>query len=196
MNTSASRVQELVATLNMDQLRTVQDLGWKLDISDRAIRAMLRDARRWAPQETIGPIWMAGTVEQGFRVELAAPSGPRSEHESLTAYPDLDYYNRQVSRFWRHPRLWFAGQWHTHPFQDEPMPSPWDIWGTHLDRSCGWFQWNEDHFNGRGHLEVIMAGQMTRAWWVTTKPDRIHLVYEAPIGIATPKGGSRFHVRS
>lgn len=184
----------LMSSLNWNEVTQVPDVGWTVDIATRALRTMLRDARKWAPLETVGPLFMGKAGETLYRVELASPCGPNSEHSQTTSYPNLDYFNRCVRRVWdRHPELWFAGQWHTHPFEDVPQPSPWDIWGANLDRSCGWFSWNEADFNGKGHLEVIMATRMTRAWWITTNPDRIWLVYEVPIGIEAglPKGESQ-----
>lgn len=177
-------IRRLGATLNEEELTQVQNVGWTVPISNRALRVMLRDAHKWAPLETIGPLWQDNRNDGTYPIVLAAPAGPGSEHQPLTCYPNVDYYNRQVLRFWHHPKLWFAGQWHTHPFQDDPMPSPWDIWGTNLDRQEGFFQWDEEQFHGKGHMEVIIGARMTRAWWITTNPDRIRLVLELPAGIA------------
>lgn len=175
---------ELLRTINKGEITQVQSPGWSLAVADRAIRSMLTEARKHAPLETVGPLFMGRAVEQGFMVELAGPAGPNAEHELTTSYPNVDFYNHCVRRVWRrYPQLWLAGQWHTHPFEDAPHPSPWDLWGAKQDREAGWFAWNEEYFNGRGHLEIIVAKRKARGWWITTNPDRVLLVWESDVGI-------------
>ena len=81
-------------------------------------RAIVEDARRWAPLETGGVLlgyWTDG--HSAVVVKDAIHAGPEAVHRDLMFLPDTDYQEREIARRYElsgrvHTYL---GDWHAHP---------------------------------------------------------------------------------
>lgn len=157
------------------------DLKWKFDVSPRAIRAMLRDYRKYAPMECQGSLFAVADGDNR-RIEVAVGPGPHPETPSpISAYPDLKFFHRWRKRL-KGGGFHLCGFWHSHPFQDVPCPSHGDVFGCDWDKDdTGWFRWDKEYMRGEGHFEAIVARKRIRTWYVHANKDTAYLVADIEI---------------
>lgn len=129
--------------------------SWRFDVHPRALRAMRTETRRHVPLETTGALY--GYWRGNSRViEVATWAGPKAIHTLSSTYQDKRYYQRWFRRLQK-LGLWLMGYWHSHPSQDELLPSTWDL---HYLSSM------VRDFNGYC-VEIIIGRKQARAWWVS-----------------------------
>jgi integrative and conjugative element protein (TIGR02256 family) len=95
-------------------------------IDERAVRALLEEARRWRFKETGGALlgWRDG---RNAVVAAVLGPGPNAKHGFRSFEPDGEWQVAEGRRIYRESgrRIAYIGDWHTHPFA-VPRPSTQD----------------------------------------------------------------------
>jgi len=159
----------------------VTQLPWPLCFSEAALRAILAEGRRADPLESCGVLFGKPDLPEHW-VHLVSPAGPRAIRERHTVERDHHWQFRWEDRLYLVDMV-IRGLWHSHPFQVEPGPSPQDL--------HGWKRYDEERFDGAGHLEVIVGRSVTRCYLVRLRQAKIWLVRRWPYGLDRRTGVPR-----
>jgi len=91
---------------------------------DPAARSLIeRDALKWGPRETGGPLFGYESCGE-IVITRAFPPGPRARHLPMLYRPDREAVDRTIAQVYEESsgqELWI-GSWHTHPL-GRPRPS-------------------------------------------------------------------------